>query len=175
MFSLYFQGLQALTKLYLRIDNIIVRTVNIFFIINTDSCVTAIVIAHSACLAEETYRSVSIKCHNIICLSFGGFHLISEGNALTLGITHKARLDSFVFQKDIHLLFQIDELSNCTHKKYAPFISFLKKSVKKQSHRSDRIAKYLYNPIGQALAPYLLAGCCAVNELVSHALFIGYF
>ncbi len=29
-------------------------------------------------------------------------------------------------------------------------------------------------PIGQALAPYLMAGCCAVIELVSHALFIGY-
>ena len=29
------------------------------------------------------------------------------------------------------------------------------------------------HPIGQALAPYLSAGCCAVIELVSHALFIG--
>jgi len=28
-------------------------------------------------------------------------------------------------------------------------------------------------PIGQALAPCLAVGCCAVNELVSRALFIG--
>jgi len=34
-------------------------------------------------------------------------------------------------------------------------------------------AKFLSQPIIQALAPYRLAGCCAVNGLVPRALFIG--
>lgn len=31
----------------------------------------------------------------------------------------------------------------------------------------------IFTPIGQALAPCQTVGCCAVNELVSRALFIG--
>lgn len=34
--------------------------------------------------------------------------------------------------------------------------------------------KMIQHPIGQALTPYTAAGCRAVNELVSRALFIGY-
>ena len=48
-----------------------------------------------------------------------------------------------------------------------------KERAKKQSHRLDRAACYLTNPIDQALAPYLAAGCRAVYGLVPRALFIG--
>ena len=34
---------------------------------------------------------------------------------------------------------------------------------------------YCIDPIVQALAPYLAAGCCAVNGLVPHALLIGWY
>ena len=34
---------------------------------------------------------------------------------------------------------------------------------------------YCIAPIVQALAPYLSAGCCAVNGLVPRALFIGWY
>ena len=44
----------------------------------------------------------------------------------------------------------------------------------KNAHRHDeRWMRANSSPIVQALAPYLPAGCCAVNELVSRALFIG--
>ena len=45
--------------------------------------------------------------------------------------------------------------------------------AKKQSHRSDRTILIVSYPIGQALAPYLAAGCRAVIGLVPRALFIG--
>jgi len=46
---------------------------------------------------------------------------------------------------------------------------------KKNAHRHRQaLSAYPHiKPIGQALAPCLMAGCCAVNELVSRALFIG--
>ena len=52
------------------------------------------------------------------------------------------------------------------------FIFMLEEPTKKQSHRSDRIAPYVsYRSSFGTLS--FLAGCRAVNELVSHALFIG--
>ena len=47
----------------------------------------------------------------------------------------------------------------------------------KREHKKTPIAMMgasikMSKPIIQALAPCLLAGCCAVNELVSHALFM---
>ena len=44
-------------------------------------------------------------------------------------------------------------------------------SGEKTSIVSDR-CQLSISPIGQALAPYLPAGCCAVTGLVPHALFM---
>ena len=47
------------------------------------------------------------------------------------------------------------------------------KRASKNTHRYRWVFTAYHKPIGQALAPYHTAGCCAVNELVSRALFIG--
>jgi len=46
---------------------------------------------------------------------------------------------------------------------------------KKRTHRHRQEQVEAMLPIGQALAPYLPAGCCAVIGLVPHALCIGVF
>ena len=50
----------------------------------------------------------------------------------------------------------------------------LRPSRKKTPHRADGVSTFNLDcpSIGQALAPCLLAGCCAVIELVSRALFM---
>jgi hypothetical protein len=79
-------------------------------------------------------------------------------------------LYSSVFEKDIHLLFRVNEFFDCSHKKRS-FHLLLKRAAKNNPIVTIGLQK-LSLPIVQALAPCRLVGCCVVIGLVPHTLLI---
>ena len=81
--------------------DIVFRTVNVLFIIDSDCRVLTVVIAHVACPAEEADSTVCLQCHNILGCSFGGFHSIPEGDPFSIRIAHEAILHCLGAKKDM--------------------------------------------------------------------------
>ena len=80
-----------------------------------------------------------------------------------------------VLKVEVHLVGLADELLDCTHS-----LALLKIKIPIRAQKSNPIVTTgllicSIDPIVQALAPYLSAGCCAVNGLVPRALLIGWY
>jgi hypothetical protein len=73
---------------------------------------------------------------------------------------------------DIDTSVELRDFSNGFHEKVLRFVVLPTERTKKHPSFPTGVC-FKQTPIGQAGAPYLQAGCCAVNELVSRALSIG--
>lgn len=121
--------------------DVVFRTVNVLFIVDTDCRILTVVIAHVACPANEADSTVCLQRHNILGCSFGGFHTIPEGYTFPIRITHKSILDSPGAEKDIDLLFLINEISDCSHYNALLFDLYPKECRKNEPIVTDRFVR----------------------------------
>ena len=97
----------------------------------------------------------------------------ADGETFPFCLGEELSAESLIVEKDIDVLFGVDEICDGTHDSVHSYIFFPIRVQKSNPIVTTGLLDYSYHPIVQALAPYLPAGCCAVIGLVPHALFIG--
>ena len=98
---------------------------------------------------------------------------IVDGETFPFCLREELSAESLIVEKDIDVLFGVDEICNGTHDSVHSYLLSPIRVQKSNPIVTTGLLDYSYHPIVQALAPYLPAGCCAVAGLVPHALFIG--
>ena len=117
-------------------------------------------------------RVIWINSHNLSCSSVGRFNPVAEGKTFFFCLLQELTCKVPGCKVDIDTSVELRDFSNGFHEKVLRFVVLPTERTKKHPSFPTGVC-FKQTPIGQAGAPYLQAGCCAVNELVSRALSIG--
>ena len=116
--------------------------------------------------------AIRVDSHDVIAVTDVEMFAIQINASQCGSILNKSHLGFFVLQIEPNTLVSLNQFFNLAHSSLLVEYGSPKRASK-NTHRYRWVFTAYHKPIGQALAPYHTAGCCAVNELVSHALFIG--